>query len=84
MLSSLIVIIIFFAPVDADSFFIAGGVLGFSAFFSWTQLLQYLKYWKDIILVTTTLTASGPAAKTYFGIVIPLFFGFSVLGTPCF
>ena len=81
MLSSLFIIVMFFAPINADSFFIANGVLGFSAFFAWTQMLQYLKHWKDITLITTTLTSSGPASKVYFGIVIPLFIGFSVLGT---
>jgi len=84
IISSAIVIVTFFSPISAESFYIAGPSLGFSAFFSWFQLLQYLKFWREITLITDTIYESASNLKVYFGIFLPLFFGFGLFGISLF
>jgi len=82
--SSLLLVVSFFSPITAQGFYIAQVVLGFSAFFSWAQLLQYLGYWKDVVVVTTTLQKSANTLTVYFSIAIPVFIGVSMLGYSLF
>jgi len=78
--SSLIVILTYFGPSTLQSFYVANAALGFSAFFTWFQFLQYLKFWKDVTLITTTIYESASNLKVFFGIAFPTFVGMGILG----
>jgi len=80
IISSIIVIVTFFSPISSESFYVANISLGFSSFLSWFQLLQYLKFWKDITLITTTIYESGSNLIVFLGIFFPLFFGMGLFG----
>lgn len=78
--SSMLLILSYFAPVTAQGFYIAQFVLGFSVFCSWMQLAQYMGFWNDLILITTTLRRVATPLIVFFAISIPIFLGLAILG----
>ena len=80
LISSISIILTYYLPGSPQSFYNANITLGFSVFFSWAVILQYLTYWKDVTLITTTLSKTGSNSIVYFGIVFPIFIGCCILG----
>jgi len=84
IISSLIIVLTFFVPITSQNFYVANVTLGFSAFFTWVQFLQYLKFWKDVTLITTTMYESASNLKVFFGISFPTFIGMGILAYSLF
>lgn len=80
MTSSALLVLSYVAPVTAQGFYIAQVVLGLSVFFSWMQLSQYLGFWKELILITTTLRRVATPLLVFFAIGVPIFLGLAILG----
>lgn len=53
-------------------------VLGLAVFMTWIQIVQYLEFWKSIVLMTTTLQSTS--LKVFFSLYLPIFIGFAILG----
>jgi hypothetical protein len=58
--------------------------IGFGCFFAWFQTFYYLEFSRNIVLITTTLKKSYTLNLVYFGLVIPIFIGFALLGQAFF
>lgn len=54
--------------------------VGFGCFFAWIQLLYYLEFNDNIIVLSTILKKSFFSIVSYYAFYVPLFIGFVVLG----
>jgi Polycystin cation channel len=78
MISCIILLLIGRLRITEDNIEFVNIVLGFAVFMTWIQIIQYLEFWKSIILMTTTLQATS--IKVFFSMYVPIFIGFTILG----
>lgn len=70
-----------FTKKTGHSILIDDNVLfGFGCFFAWVQLMYYLKFNREIVLLPSTLAKSMVENLVFFGIIIPIFVGCTILG----
>ena len=58
------------------------GLVGMGTFFAWIQLLCYLSFNQNLTLITSILSKSLKTILVFYGIYIPIFISFGLLGNP--
>lgn len=81
-ISSAVVLIAILSEGRGQNILIGDVTLGLSALFTWIQLLQYFEHWNGMVLMHDILHRAATSMYIWFGLVLPLFIGCSILGIP--
>mgnify|MGYP002621557952 FL=1 len=80
MIGSTSIMLTFNSDAGQDILTIDNVFIGFGCMFAWIQLMYYLKFNRSIILMTSTFSKSIVENLVFFGLVIPIFVGFAIVG----